>query len=144
MFGAGNRGSAMVLSVVLEDNDPGGNLDGVAIHPSLKFLRGTGFIEFVVEFPAPAVRNVAEGQQVTEFSGVNGDLGGDLVVFGRDAEDLGAIALNRSRRLVFDPSQVRQILYPILKDFGSDSRFIGEKADPSVIESARLSSFQLP
>ena len=91
MFGAGNRGSAMVLSVVLEDNDPGGNLDGVAIHPSLKFLRGTGFIEFVVEFPAPAVRNVAEGQQVTEFSGVNGDLGGDLVVFGRDAEDLGAM-----------------------------------------------------
>ena len=97
----------MALSVVLKDDDPGGDLDGVAMHPSLKRTGGAGFVEFVVEFPAPTVRNVAEGQQVAEFGGIDGDLGGDLVVFGRDAEDLGAVALDRSRCLVGDPGQVR-------------------------------------
>ena len=144
MFRAGNGGSAVVLSIVLKDNDPGGDLDGVAMHPSLKLRWGTGFIEFILEFPAPAVRNVAERKQIAEFGRIDRNLGRDLVVFGRDAEDLMVIALNRSGRLLGDPGQIRQIFDPLLKDFGSDPRFVGEETDPGIIESTRLSIFQFP
>lgn len=144
MFGAGNGWGVVTFAVVLQDDDPGGDLDGVAMHPGFIGFWGAGFVEFGLQFPTPAVRNVSQGQQVAEFGGVDRDLGGDAVILGGDACDAIVRALDGDGGLVLDPGEVGEFGDPAGEDFGTDAGFVGEEADPGVIESAGLVGFEFP
>lgn len=136
-----NSRGVVAGSVVLEDDDPGRDLDGVVVHPVFVFGGGAGFVEFVLEFPAPAVGDVAEGEEIAEFGGVDREFGGDCIVLGGDACDVGGRSLDTLGGLVGDPGEVGEGVDPFCEDFCADAGFVGEEADPGVVESAGLSLF---
>ncbi len=138
VFGFGNGWGAVAESVVLEDDDPGGDLNRVAVHPVLVFGGGAGFVEFILQFPAPAVGNVPKGEQVAEFCGVDREFGGDGIVLGGDACDVGGRSLDALGSLVWNPGEVGEVFDPVGKDFCAEAGFVGEEADPGIVQSAGL------